>query len=96
MSDFTEADVEAAINALDSWWPRLDRDEIREVSDTVLAAVAPAMRDRWLTELADEIDGRFIPEVPDYAMAVDWIDGWEAADTAAAELLRSKRSGGDQ
>ena len=81
MSDFTDDDVTAAVDALNRYAEHhLNESRAR----VVLAAVVPAMRDRWLTELADEVQSK-----ERYGSAA-----WTYR--TSAEWLRSKRSGGDQ
>ena len=79
MSDFTDDDVTAAVDALNRYAEHhLNESRAR----VVLAAVAPAMRDRWLTELANEADIGDSITPDDRGQIGHW--------------LRSKRSGGDQ
>ena len=81
MADFTEADVTAATLALNSYAEHhLNESRARVILD----AVVPALRDRWLTELADEVQAK-----ERYGSAA-----WTYR--TSAEWLQSKRSGGDQ
>jgi citrate lyase beta subunit len=82
MSDlFTEADVKAVINALgeDSW----RRDGVEGTARAVLAAVVPAMRDRWQIELLDELI-----EQPVHPLTREWL-------LSVRERIAGQRSGGD-
>jgi hypothetical protein len=65
MDDFTEADVEAGSRAMHGaegcdCRGRFYSDEVPVRA--ILAAVAPAMRDRWLGELADKARNSVEPE----------------------------------
>jgi hypothetical protein len=74
---FTEADVDLGVAAL---WAK-QYPYSADLVDCVLTAVAPAMRDRWLEEVAELIERG--PDVP-------------LRPSIIAELVREQRSGGDQ
>ena len=87
MADFTEADVTAATLALNSYAEHhLNESRAR----VILAAVAPAMRDRWLEEVSGKLR-RNLDEHPRRGTQ-EWRTGY---DDAAFWLL-AQRSGGDQ
>jgi hypothetical protein len=71
---FTEADVDLGVAAL---WAK-QYPYSADLVDCVLTAVAPAMRDRWLTELADEV--------------ASWepVAGWLRSKRSGAEVVHDE------
>ena len=89
MADFTEADVEAVVRVCRMYAPSAESD-VYPMADQILAAVVPAMRDRWLEEVAGKLR-RNLDEHPRRGTQ-EWRTGY---DDAAFWLL-AQRSGGDQ
>ena len=90
MSDYTDADVIAARDALvrDTDYERLNplsRQYAGRIAERLVAAMAPAMRDRW----ADQIKTR-ITTAHSYG---EYDQGW---NDAIRSVVSDLRSGGDQ